>query len=170
MTFYEQLLASFIGTAFGFGFAILLFFRTNAIKTHFAKKTLHKHVKREIEYDISLIQEWINEVDGILRKVTAKDPEVYNYLKFTFFQRYFFLQEALKKGIMYDALDNEDISHLSTILLHYDFGTQQFINSSIQQWKDQQITQQNVLRIFEFQKGVLQKHTKYLKDTLKGLN
>ena len=73
------------------------------------KKPYVKHLKREFEYDISLMQEWIDEVDKILRKITANDNKVFSFMRYTFFQRSF-MQEAFKFGIMYDALDNEDIS------------------------------------------------------------
>jgi hypothetical protein len=92
MTFGQQVLASFVGTAFGFIFAIFLFLITKVIRSHLDKKTLRKHLKREFEYDISLLQEWIDEIDKILRKITANDPQVFSYLRYTFFQR-FFVQE-----------------------------------------------------------------------------
>lgn len=77
MTFEQQVLASFMGTAFGFIFAILLFLVTSAIKLKSDKKTLRKHLKREFEYDISLLQEWIDEIEKILRKITANDSQVF---------------------------------------------------------------------------------------------
>jgi hypothetical protein len=165
MTFGQQVLASFVGTTFGFIFAILLFLITSAIKSYLNKKTLRKHLKREFEYDISLLQEWIDEIDKILRKITANDPQVFSYLRYTFFQR-FFMQEAFRSGIMYNSLNNENISNLNNILLHCDTGIEQYVNGAIQQWKTGQQPQQEVLRQFEFEKEELKKYQKHLREIL----
>lgn len=165
MTFCQQVIASFIGTTFGFFFAILLFLITGTIKSYRDKKTLRKHLKREFEYDISLLQEWIDEIDKILRKITAKDLQVFSYLRYTFFQR-FFMQEAFRSGIMYNSLNNEHISNLNTILLHCDIGIEQYLNGAIQQWKTGQQQQQEVLRQFEFEKEELKKYQKHLREIL----
>lgn len=169
MTFEQQVLASFMGTTFGFIFAILLFLITSKIKSDFDKKTLRKHLKREFEYDISLLQEWIDEIDKILRKITANDPQVFSYLRYTFFQR-FFMQEAFRYGIMYNSLNNEHISNLNTILLHCDTGIEQYVNGAIQQWKSGQQPQQEALRQFEFEKEELKKYQKHLREILGILN
>lgn len=168
MTFGQQVLASFIGTTFGFAFAILLFLITNAIRGVSQRKTLFKHVKREFEYDISLLQEWIEEMEKILRKITANDSNVFSYLRYTFFQRAF-MQEGFRTGMMYNALGNEDISNLNTVLLHCDFGTEQYVNSFIQQWKTGQLGEQDALQKFEFEKEELGRHRKRLQQILQEL-
>lgn len=165
MTFGQQVLASFVGTTFGFIFAILLFLITSAIKFYLDKKTLRKHLKREFEYDISLLQEWIDEIDKILRKITVNNREVFSYLRYTFFQR-FFIQEAFRSGIMYKSLNNEHISNLNTILLHCDTGIEQYVNGAIQQWKTSQQPQQEALRQFEFEKEELKKYQKHIREIL----
>ena len=98
MIFEQQVLASFMGTTFGFIFSIVLFLITWAIKSYADRKTLRKHLKREFEYDISLLQEWIAEFDKIIRKITANDHEVFNIFRYTFFQRTF-MQEAFRSGL-----------------------------------------------------------------------
>jgi len=165
MTFGQQVLASFVGTVFGFIFAIFLFLITEVIKSHLGKKTLRKHINREFEYDISLLQEWIDEIDKILRKIGANDPQIFSYLRYTFFQR-FFVQEAFRSGIMYNALNNEQISNLNTILLHFDTGIEQYLNGAIQQWKTGKQPQQDALHQFEFEKEQLIKYQKHLRDIL----
>jgi len=169
MTFIQQVLASFIGTVFGFFFAILLFFTTNAIRGKFSRNTLRKHLKREFEYDITLVQEWIDEIDKILRKATANNREVFSYLRYTFFQR-FFLQEAFRTGIMYNSLVDEDISNLNNILLHFDIGIEQYLYGLIQNWKNGQIVQPEALRSFEFEKEQLQIFKKNLAKISEKLN
>lgn len=169
MTFGQQVLASFIGTSFGFIFAILLFLITSKIKFSLEKKTLRKHLKREFEYDTSLLQEWTDEIDKILRKITANDLQVFSYLRYTFFQRSF-MQEAFRSGIMYKSLNNEAISNLNSVLLHFDVGIEQLINGTIQQWNNGQLPQQDALRKFEFEKEQMQKYKKHLREIIGKLD
>ncbi len=169
MTFEQQVLASFMGTAFGFIFAILLFFITSKIKASLEKKTLRQHLKREFEYDTSLLQEWTDEIDKILRKIAANDLQVFSYLRYTFFQRSF-MQEAFMSGIMYKSLNNEEISNLNSVLLHCDVGIEQLINGTIQQWNNGQLPQQEALRKFEFEKEQLQKYKKHLREIIGKLD
>lgn len=168
MTFLQQVLASFIGTVFGFIFAILLFLITNSIKAFFDRKTLLRHLKREFEYDSALLQDWIEEIDKVLRKITANDLQVFSYLRYSFFQRSF-MQEAFKLGIMYNSLNNEEISNLNNILLHCDVGPEQYVNNAIQQWKNGQLQQRDALGQFEFQKDELKKFRKNLQEIVKKI-
>lgn len=169
MTFIQQVVASFIGTTFGFIFSIILFLITWLIKTYLDKKTLKKHLKREYEYDVSLLQEWIDEIDKILRKITANDKQIFSFIRYTYFQRSF-IQEAFRSGLMYNSLNNEEISNLNTILLHCDTGIEQYINGIIHEWKTDQKPQQEALRNFEFEKEELKKYQKHLREILSKLH
>lgn len=167
--FKEQILASFIGTFFGFVFAILLFFITNKMIEIRNRRILYRHLKREVEYDISLIQEWIDEIDKVLRKITAKDLNVFSYLKYSYFQRSF-IQQAFISGIMYNKLNNEEISQLNTILSHCDINFEGYVNSLITQWKSSTIEQKEVLTNFEFEKDSLNRFKRELDDIIKKIN
>lgn len=169
MSFDQQILATFIGTLFGFILAIFLFLITNYIQNNRAKKNLKKHLKREFQYDISLLQEWIDEIDKILRKIAVSDITVYSYLKYSLFQRYF-MQECFKVGIMYDLFDDSDISNLNYMLVHCDIGGEQLINSFIAQWKKQEISQKDALVNFDFQKEELITYRKHLELLFKKVN
>lgn len=149
----------------GFLSAIILFFITYFVRNHLIKRTLRKHLKREFQYNISLLQEWINEIDKILRKITAMDLRVYSYLQYSYFQRYF-IQESFKLGIIYKLLNNEELSQLNTMLLHCSIGGEQYVNASIAQWKAQKINQAEALSNFEFEKEELQKYKKHLEHLL----
>ena len=166
MNFIEQIAASFIGTFFGFIFAIILFYITNKILEIRNKKVLLKHLKREFEYDISQIKGWIEEIDKILRKITANDSNVFSYLKYSYFARSF-IQQAFNSGILYNKLNDEEISNLNTILSHCDLGFEGYINSLITQWKSSSIEQKEVLSKFEYEKEALSKYQKELAEFIK---
>lgn len=169
VNFEEQILASFLGSFFGFAFAVILFLLTNQIIEKRNKKMLLRHLKREFEYDISKIQEWIDEIDKILRKITANDINVYSYLQYSYFQRAF-VQQAFNSGIMYNKLDNEEISQLNTILSHFDIGYEGYINSLITQWKSSSIKQTDVLFKFEFEKDSLIRFKQQYDEIIKNVN
>jgi hypothetical protein len=169
MTFNQQVLSSFMGTFFGLISAIIVFLITNAIKDHSSNKTLKRHLKREFEYNVSLLQDWMDEIDAILRQIAANDQAVFRYLRYTFFQKYF-IAEAFRRGIMYNALGNDDMFNLNTILLHFDFGIEQYINSLIQSWQTGKVTQKDALSKFEFEKKEIQKYKKLLQEIVQKLD
>lgn len=165
MTFQQQVIATLLGSIAGFLFAIFIFYITENIKTKRIKKNLIKNLKREFEYNISLLQGWIDEIDKILRKITTDDRQIFSYFKYSYYQR-LFTQESFHFGILYELYNNEDISTLSTILLHCDINGEQYINQKITQWNTVQIEQRKVLSTFEFEKETLQKYKKQLTELL----
>ena len=169
MTFGQQVFSSFLGTVFGFIFAIVLFLITEAVKASLAKKNLRKNLKREFAYDISLLQEWVGDIDKILRKITADDQNVFYFLRYTFFQRHF-IQEAFRCGLLYNLLTDEDISNLNTALVHCDVGGEQLANGNVQLWKTGQLPLKEALGIFEFEKECLLKYQKHFRNVLEKLN
>ncbi len=168
MVFKEQILASFLGTTFGFIFAIILFLLTNWIQNKLNKNHFKDYLKSEFQYDISLLQEWIDEFDKVLRKITASDLDVYSYFQYSLLQTYF-MQESFKLGIMYKFFNNEDIFNLNKMLVHCTLAVEQFVNSNIVKWKSKQITQKEALEAFEFQQGELKKYKKHLEVLLNKL-
>lgn len=155
MKFGEQILATLIGSFAGFVLAIILFYITEKIKNSSTKTGILKSLKREFQYNLALIDEWLNNIDKILRQITANDLQVYSYLKYSGFQL-FFLQTAFQWGILYNLVENEDIGKLNNILSHCSLLTENYVMDKINLWKSRQIDQKEALSIFEFQKEKLQ--------------
>ncbi|MCX5632326.1 MAG: hypothetical protein NTW93_01400 [Phycisphaerae bacterium] len=166
--FREQILSSFIGTFFGFIFAIILFILTNKLIEIRNQKVLIKHLIKELKYDITQIEGWIAEVDKILRKITAEDKRIYYYLKYSDFSRVF-TQQAFNSGLLFDKLNDKEISQLNTIFLHCDINTETFVNNYITQWKSSQIERSSMLENFEYEKTCLEKYKNELIDILKKI-
>ena len=83
MSFWEQVSASPIGTFFAFVFAIVLFLVTLCLQRWWQRRAPRKHIVRESLYDISLLKRWIEEIDSLLTCVSADNPQVHTYLKYT---------------------------------------------------------------------------------------
>jgi len=173
MVFKEQILASFIGTVFGFIFAIACFLLTYYIQRKLANNVFKKHLRREFRYDIKLIKDWIETIEKVLRKVTAKDKQVYYYIKYSDLARYF-MDESFKLGLIYNLFSDEQVFALNKLVTHCSIGTEQYINNKIIAWKSCPATeedkqQKELLEAFEYQKDELSKFKKLLDELLEKL-
>lgn len=115
MTFSEQIIATFLGSILGFFFGIALFYLTETFKVKRQKGQLLKGLKREFEFNFSLIDNWIEDTEKILRKISALDREVFTFYRLTDFQR-LFTDKCFNQGILYDALSTKELAILNTIL------------------------------------------------------
>jgi len=173
MSFKEQILASFIGTFFGFIFAIILFLITNWVQKKLANKAFKKHLGREFQYDIKLLQGWIDETEVVLRKITAKDKKVLQYIKYSDLGRYF-MDESFKLGLIYNLFNNEQVFKLNKLVTHCSLATEQYINGKISEWKCclvvvENICQKEVLEFFEYQRTQLKDFKDFLDELLKKI-
>jgi len=174
MTFNQQLLASFIGTFFGFLSAIVLFLLTFYIQRKLANNIFKKHLKREFRYDIKLMKEWIETVEKVLRKVTAKDKQIFYYIKYSDLARYF-MDESFKLGLIYNLFSDEQVFALNKLVTHCSIGTEQYINNKIIAWRscpaaEEDKQQKELLEAFEYQKDELSKFKKLLDELLEKLS
>ena len=168
MTFTQQIIATVLGTVFGFVFALVLFYLTEKLKGKRERKNLLRNLRRELQYDLDLISKWIEELDKLLRKVSAQDLEVFAYLRYSDYQR-LFINMCFARGILYDIVDNEHIAQLNTVLLHLNVNVEGFVNNSIQQWKKGEVEQTRILHVFEYERDQLQKFHSYTKRLLSAV-
>jgi len=171
MAFKEQILASFIGTLFGFIFAVVLFLTTNYFQQKLASRVFKKHLKREFKYDIKLLQNWIEDIEKILRKIAIKDKQIYQYIKYSDLGRYF-MDESFKLGLIYNSFSDDQIFNLNKLVTHCSLSSEQYVNNKIAEWKNCPIIvedklQKELLKYFEYQKDQLSKFKIFLEDLLK---
>ena len=169
MTFCENVTATLVGTTSGFVFAVALFYLTEYWKRNSEKTNLLKNLKREFKYNLALISGWIEEYDKILRKMTTDDLQVYPSLKYTYFQRYF-VQTSFGHGILYAKLtDDDDVSGLNTILVHFDSPAEQYILNLVNNWKNGTIDKVTASRAMEFEKDLAVRYKKTYETILQKL-
>lgn len=166
MSFQVQVLASFLGTLFGFLFAIVLHVITNFIQRKWAKEVFKKHLRREFEYDMRLLQDWFDKIEEILRKISAKDKRIYQYLKYSDFTRYF-MDESFKFGLIYDLFNDDEVFGLNKLVTHGSLGMEQYVNSKVLEWKncpaaEEDTKQKEILVFFEYEKNQLRDFKKLL--------
>lgn len=127
-------------------------------------------MKREFKYDIRLLQDWIDKIEEILRKISAKDKQIYQYLKFSDFARYF-MDESFKFGLIYNLFNDDEIFNLNKLVSHGALGMEQYVNNKILDWKncqtdEEEKKQKEVLAVFEYQKIQLKEFKKLLEGLL----
>jgi len=168
MSFKAQIVASFIGTFFGFVFAIVLFFITNFIQRKLANKSFKRNLKREFQYDIRLLKLWIDKIEEILRKISVKDKQINQYLKYSDFARYF-MDESFKFGLIYNLFNNDEVFNLNKLVTHCSLGVEQYVNNKVLEWNkslddEKNENQKETLKVFEFQKDQLKKFKEILEN------
>ena len=168
MTFAQQIAATFLGSVFGFVFALVLFYFTEKLKEKRERKNLLRNLRRELQYNVDLISKWMEELDKLLRKVTAQDLEVFTYLRYSDYQR-LFINMCFARGILYDIVDNEHIAQLNTVLLHLNDNMEGFVNNTIQQWKAGDVERKRILQMFEYELDQLKKFHSYTKRLLSAV-
>ena len=161
MTFGEQVLATLVGSIAGFLFAIALFYLREKITGKRVKKNIAKCLKREFQYNLNLIEEWIQTVDRILQKITVQDYKIFDYLRYSSYQR-FYLYQSFQFGVLYDFFNNEDVKIISDIENHLNINVEQYINFFIDRWKREDIGQREIHSAFDFQKQSLQREKRQL--------
>lgn len=168
MKFSEQIIATFLGSILGFFFGIALFYLTETIKAKRQKGQLLKGLKREFEFNFLLIDNWIEDTEKILRKISALDREVFIFYRLTDFQR-LFTQMCFQQGILYDALSTKELAGLNTILIHFDIGATEWLNSQLNLWKEGTLQQVAANRLFEYQRDKLKENKEQLGNMLKHM-
>lgn len=163
MTFGQQLLATLIGTISGFLFSIALFYFTQKIKHLNEKSNIFKSLKSEFRYNLSLLNNLLNDINKTITKISADDKDIFFYFRYSNFQR-LFLQEAFRLGLLYDKLEDDDINNIDGILTHFGISYENYTNQKVDEWKNDGINKKDMLKIFEFERDTLEKYIKQLEQ------
>jgi len=169
MTFKEQLLSTFLGSLLGFLFAIILFVVTYWLANKKIKNSYKKLLKREFEFNISLLETWLNYFEDVIVKISNDDHNIYHYFKYADLQVYF-LKKAFELGIVYDSLKkDEDIAKLIGMLDFFSATGETLVYNDIKLWKNSQIDKKAITEIMQYQKNKINEYLKFLKDFIKDL-
>jgi len=169
MIFREQLFSTFLGSFLGFLFAILLFFITYWLANKKIKSSYKKLLKREFEFNISLLETWLNDLADVIVKISNDDHNIYHYFKYVDFQVYF-LKKAFELGIIYDSLKkDEDISKLIDMLNFFSSTNEYFVNQQIKSWKNDEIDKKTITDNMQFGKSEISKYLKFLENFSKDI-
>lgn len=128
-------MTTFFSTLLGFVFALLLFHITECAKNRREKISSMNLLKRELEYNIILIDEWIISIKHNLYWLTWGKP-IYTFsARYGLFQNNF-INKALKSGIIYNLLDNKQVKIIIDILTFFTTDRNRYILDIIAKYKD----------------------------------
>lgn len=171
MTFWEQTSSTLIGVIAGFIFSIVLFYLTERWKNSRINKDLSNNLQKEFDFNINFLENYKDDFDKLIRKITANDKQVFTIFRFDKLQRLFIL-EAFNKGLLYKYLTSEEINDLDSMLNYFLPAMNQVHYTYSEDYKTGKRTQVDSLGLFEFNRGYIEKYlklTKNLKDKLKKL-
>jgi len=127
--------STILGTILGFFSAWLLFYIKERAKDRREKIVLANLLKRELEYNIKLIDDWIKDIRKDLNFLKWKNPIYIFSARYDLFQNNF-INKAFQAGIIYDLLDNEQINIISEISTFFTIDRKKFILEVIKNNKD----------------------------------
>lgn len=168
MTFGQQMLATFIGSVFGFCFAIVLFYLSEHIKAKQQKIRLMKGLRKESEFNLTQIDRWLEDTDLVLRKIALSDRQLLYLYRLTDFHRNFILQ-CFQVGILYDVLTPKQLTNLNEVLIFFDFATTQYLNNNINLWQAAQLQPAAASQAFEFARGKLKEYREFIGEMLEDI-
>ena len=117
-----------LSNVFGFCFALVLFLFSQCMKNIIKKRNYLKSLKSEIDFNIRLIniyinnfQEWLLLING--GKNGPQEPFDFSQLQKNFFNR------CLEKGYLYNKFSNEELSNIISMFSYFSIENQQWINN-----------------------------------------
>jgi hypothetical protein len=168
MNFGEQIIATFIGALFAFVFSIGLFYLTEKWKNRLINKNLFSYLEKELGYNITFLEKYIEDYEKMIRKITANDKQIYTIFKFEKLQRLFLL-DAFSRGELYKCLTNEDISNIDEMLTFFGEISSNIAWSLLDDYKKAKKTQQEVLSKYEWDRDQIIKYRDFLIQISKKL-
>ncbi len=130
MNLIQQILSTLIGSFFGFLFGMLLFrfqqTRTTQKNHEFISGGLH----HEIEFNASVIDKWLKEIEARRKWLTRSKDKTYFPLRyFSDTLQTHFLKKSIEEGVLYSRINKGDISIIFDFLLIKNSHTEDKINA-----------------------------------------
>ena len=139
MNFYQSVFSMFIGALLGFIFSLFLFYLKEKWSRNAEKKSLENNLIKEFEFNGNYLRKILGDMNKTIEKITVNDKNVFYYFNYMSYQR-IFIQAYFQKGYLYEKLDPDDINLIDAILSRMTLRGQDYINNSIQMWKDDNLT------------------------------
>ena len=165
MSFCQNLFSTFIGVLFGFIFSIFLFYLTGKWSKRAQKKSLEKNLIKEFEFNNHYLKRIFDDLNKVIEKIAVNDKNVFIFFNYISYQR-LFITTYFQQGYLYEKLEPAEINLIDTILSRMSTGGQNYINNSIQTWKDGHLNQAQISSILGFERDSIKKHI-YSLDSMK---
>lgn len=162
MSFWQQVISTFIGALAGFLFSILLFYFTERWKNSQKKRNLNFNILKECEYDIDFLEKFKSDFEKACQQITINDKNIFIIFRFSKLQRLFILS-AFNEGLLYKNLTVEEIGTLDSMLNYFNFFTDNYLIERLEQFKKDGIGQMEALGVFNYNKDEIVKYLNFIK-------
>jgi hypothetical protein len=159
--FWQQVWSTAFGTVAGFVFSIVLFYMTEHIKRGRDRAKILKGLRRELQFNLALFASWLKGIEDARPQVVAGDKSIFLYLDYTRVLS-IFIGQAVREGILYDLLTDDDLVGLDKVLKSSNPQNEQEFYNRLNQWKAGQIDNAEMFKTFEFHKFVVSTSKKAL--------
>ncbi len=160
MTFWQYLLATFVGVALGFVFSIILFYLTNRWSRNARKKSLEGNLVKEFVFNEKYLQDLIKKLDAALQDITVENRNAYHYFRYRSYQQ-LFTTTYLSQDFIYERLEPDDIYKLGLILDRMSSWGEQFINDLMRRWNNNAVSSQEALQFVRLDRDSM---SSFIKD------
>jgi len=168
-TFWQQVLPTLVGTIAGFTFSICLFYFTELIKRQRDRAKILKGLRRELKFDLALFEAWLQGIEDARLKVASGDRNIFLYLDYTKFLA-IFIGHAVRDGILYDLLTDEDLVGLDTAMRSCNVSSEQEFFAKLEQWKGGQIDSGEMSKTFDFHRFVVTTSKRALETVIRKID
>jgi len=160
--FWQNFLSTFMGAILGFIFSLALFYITRVVAQKSDIKILKKNLNKEFEFNIYFLKNLLNNLNGVIEKITANNKNVWFVHQYEEYQRVF-TQAYFQRGLLYDRLTPKELSRWSLLLVHMVQGTVSYLMDQLEKWKADEITQQEASDVFIYERNCI---SDYLNNVL----
>jgi hypothetical protein len=151
---WNQIWSTLVGTIAGFVFSLALFYFTDRIKRRHDRMRILRGLQRELKFDLALFDSLSKGIEDARLKVAVGDKDIYLYLDYSRFLSIFIIQ-AVREGILYDLLTNEDLVGLDKAMRTCNAQPEKEFSDRLTLWKSGQIGNSEMFKTLEFHKFIV---------------
>lgn len=148
-SFIETIGATFIGALLAFIFSFILFLIQVWIKERLRLKKLKTNLISEIEFNLSFLEKYREDINDLIGRIQADDKEVYFNMRSHKLQRSFITQ-YFTEGLLYEKLTADEIDDLDSILGFFTDTTNRLGWEKLDQFRSGDITKAKARSHFKY--------------------
>jgi len=166
MTFSEQILATLIGTFFGFMGSLVLFWIKEKVTKNNQKNSLVNNLRYELDYNIALYRKYEADITKCIECIGADDRTTFLNIDYEYIARFFAIQ-FYQNGLIQDYLHHEDMKRWNDFMITLSSGSQKYAVEQLQAWKNKEIKKEDAFSSLSHERDQIRdalKMTIYIKD------
>jgi hypothetical protein len=166
MTFFQQVIATLIGSFCGFLAALAMLWIKNWVDSSQKEQALLKNLRYEFEYNINVLTKFEDLFTKAIEAIGADSRQVYLNLDYSFIARHFSIQ-FYREGLVSKYLHVDDVKRWNDFLSDLSPGGDTFVLNTLEQWRHASIDKEEVFKVLTHVRGQI-RYAKELSEYLKS--